>query len=297
MGSCTFDVDEVSADRDMVAVNFSNAFFEKNDMMKLMREHDDLYDVTLATEDDEVEAHKIVLGTVSPVLKRLVTKNQSQHPIIFLRGASRSDLTHLLDYIYNGEVMMEESELEPFISLASDLKIVGIDQQNMNMDIGNTDKASDNLEMKECRKTSKKVFNCLICNKEISSDHSEVWYHYTMCYYEEGALFPKFPPGPYNSDESGRPVDDMGIDVLYSCCEVHCCSTGKKWGYKEYLLHRVMCHRMLEEVIMEDKRKGVQEELNEILVTKNGHQYRAECFTPKIKALNLGKSRRKRRRR
>ena len=42
---------------------------------------------------------------------------------------------------------MEESELEPFISLASDLKIAGIDQQNMNMDTGNTDKVSDSLEM------------------------------------------------------------------------------------------------------------------------------------------------------
>ena len=84
--------------------------------------------------------------------------------------------------------------------------------------------------------------------------------------------------------------------MFYTCAEMHCCYTGKKLGYKEYLLHRAMCHRMLEEVIMEEQREGVQEGLQEVLLTKEGFRYRAECFKSKIKTLKLGQQRKRQRR-
>ena len=77
---------------------------------------------------------------------------------------------------------------------------------------------------------------------------------------------------------------------------MHCCYTGKNLGYKEFLLHQAMCHRMLEEVIMEEQRDDVQDGLHKVLLTKNGYRYRAECFKTKIKALNLSKHRKRQRR-
>ena len=53
---------------------------------------------------------------------------------------------------------------------------------------------------------------------------------------------------------------------------------------------------MLEGVIMEEQQEGVEDGLNEVLLTKNGYRYRAECFKSKIKALKLGQGRKRLRR-
>jgi len=42
-------------------------------------------DVTLATETESFQAHKLILSACSPYFKKLFTQNPCKHPIIFLK--------------------------------------------------------------------------------------------------------------------------------------------------------------------------------------------------------------------
>ena len=101
-------------------------------------------DVTLACEDKEVKAHKLILSSCSPFFKRLLVKKHvasNVHPLIFLRVVEAEQLEAVLAFMYQGEVNIiviitikvfivkvniQEEDLGSFILLAKDLKIKGL---------------------------------------------------------------------------------------------------------------------------------------------------------------------------
>jgi hypothetical protein len=48
------------------------------------------------------------------------------HPVVYLRGVKRSDLRHILDFMYFGEVNVAQEDLTSFLAVAEDLKIKGL---------------------------------------------------------------------------------------------------------------------------------------------------------------------------
>ena len=109
------------------------------------------FDVTLACEDKEVKAHKLILSACSPFFKRLLLQKHvasNLHPVIYLRGVKADQLDAVLAFIYQGEVSIiihiniiritsiiisiiiiiivkvniKEEELDSFMLLAKDLK-------------------------------------------------------------------------------------------------------------------------------------------------------------------------------
>ena len=64
-------------------------------------------DVTVACEDKEVKAHKLILSSCSPFFKRLLVKKHvasNVHPLIFLRVVEAEQLEAVLAFMYQGEV-------------------------------------------------------------------------------------------------------------------------------------------------------------------------------------------------
>ena len=54
---------------------------------KDLRQDKDFTDVTLACEDgQQVEAHKIVLTSLSPFFKSILSRNKHQHPIFYMKA-------------------------------------------------------------------------------------------------------------------------------------------------------------------------------------------------------------------
>ena len=100
-------------------VNISNAFHE-------LKEEKDFTDVTLACNDNQVEAHKVILAASSPFFKRILKKNPHSHPLIYLKGIKASDVEAVLNYIYHGEVNLEEANLKTFLEVAEDLEVKGL---------------------------------------------------------------------------------------------------------------------------------------------------------------------------
>ena len=93
----------------------------------LLRQEEDLYDVTLVSDDHtQIPAHKLVLSASSPYFKHILTQNKNSHPLLCLEGIRGQELQYILDYIYQGEVLLNQEELDRFVTVASRLKLEGL---------------------------------------------------------------------------------------------------------------------------------------------------------------------------
>ena len=103
--------------------NISSAFKE-------LRSECDLFDCTLSAGGRKIQAHKLILSACSKFFRNVFKENIHQHPLIYLRGVSSSDLLSALDFMYHGEVRVCQSDLNTFLALAEDLEIKGLTQTN-----------------------------------------------------------------------------------------------------------------------------------------------------------------------
>lgn len=115
--------------------NLSSAFLE-------LRNDADLCDVTLATDEDSVGAHKLVLSACSPQLKEMIRRhirlsggNSAQNMMIYLRGVRHADLVSVLEFMYCGSVNVAQEDLNSFLAVAEDLKVKGLTQNSNNKEL------------------------------------------------------------------------------------------------------------------------------------------------------------------
>ena len=103
-----------------------------------IRNHNQFFDVTLTTDDDEeytdsLRAHKVILSACSEFFRNILTKESMcthPNPLVYLRGISAQDLKYTLDFMYHGEVNVARDELDNFLEVAKTLKIKGLTQDS-----------------------------------------------------------------------------------------------------------------------------------------------------------------------
>lgn len=94
---------------------------------KDLRENVDFSDVTLVSEDDQqVEAHRVILSGCSTFFKELLKKTKHSHPMIYMRKVNAKNLKAILDFIYYGETNISQEDLDSFLSLAEELQLKGL---------------------------------------------------------------------------------------------------------------------------------------------------------------------------
>jgi len=103
--------------------NISSAFRE-------LRDDKDFFDITLACEDEQIQAHKIILSACSPFFRNILRRNIHQHPLLYLKGVKYTDLQSVLNFMYHGEVNVAQEELNSFLAVAEDLRVKGLTQSN-----------------------------------------------------------------------------------------------------------------------------------------------------------------------
>jgi len=101
--------------------NISSAFRE-------LREEKDFFDVTLACDDSQIQAHKVILSACSPFFRNVLRRNPHQHPLLYLKGVSYNELLSVLNFMYLGEVNVAQDELNSFLTVAEDLRVKGLTQ-------------------------------------------------------------------------------------------------------------------------------------------------------------------------
>ena len=101
--------------------NISGAFRE-------LREDKDFFDVTLACDDEQIQAHKVILSACSSFFRTVLRRNPHAHPLLYLKGVKYTDLQSVLNFMYHGEVNVAQEELNSFLAVAEELKVKGLTQ-------------------------------------------------------------------------------------------------------------------------------------------------------------------------
>jgi len=126
--------------------NVSTAFRE-------LREDKDFFDVTLACDDEQIQAHKVILAACSSFFRTVLRRNKHEHPLLYLKGVRYIDLVAVLNFMYHGEVNVAQEQLNEFLSIAEELKVKGLTQtQTQNA----TKEVSQKYRSPEIRNVTKK---------------------------------------------------------------------------------------------------------------------------------------------
>ena len=116
-----------------------------------LRSDKEFTDVTLACEDLQIEAHKVVLVASSPFFKELLRKNKNSHPLVYMRSLKSEDLAGMMDFLYYGEAKILQENLDSFLALAEELKLNGLTTETSNIDNEEVMKSSPSNFNKEVK--------------------------------------------------------------------------------------------------------------------------------------------------
>ena len=103
--------------------NISSAF-------KDLRDDKDFFDVTLACDNEQIMAHKVILSACRPFFRTILRRNIHQHPLLYLKGVRYLDLQSVLDFMYHGEVSVAQDDLNSFLAVAEELRVKGLTQND-----------------------------------------------------------------------------------------------------------------------------------------------------------------------
>lgn len=88
----------------------------------------DFVDVTLACSDGStLDAHKVILSSVSTYFRDILKSAPCKHPIIILKDTCREEASAMLEFAYTGEVNVGQELLPSLLHTARCFKIKGLD--------------------------------------------------------------------------------------------------------------------------------------------------------------------------
>merc|ERR1711915_687704 len=95
-----------------------------NDLWKNER----FLDVTIVCDDDQIDAHKLMLSAASPFFQKILLRSEHHvgRPLLYLKGTRIKQIYSLLEFIYKGEVRVHPEDLEGFMHWANNFEIEGI---------------------------------------------------------------------------------------------------------------------------------------------------------------------------
>ena len=111
-----------------------------------LRDDKNFFDVTLACEDEQIQAHKVILSACSQFFRNILRRNPHQHPLLYLKGVKYTELQSVLNFMYHGEVNVAQEDLNSFLAVAEDLRIKGLTQKPSDSQTAQSSKSASNVE-------------------------------------------------------------------------------------------------------------------------------------------------------
>ena len=91
-----------------------------------LRKDEHFSDVTLACENRQFQAHKVVLSAGSSFFEQILKSHKHPSPLVYLKGVEAKHMELFLDYMYSGEVVLKQEELENFLKTGQELGLKGL---------------------------------------------------------------------------------------------------------------------------------------------------------------------------
>merc|ERR1711892_369082 len=92
--------------------------------------HEAFVDVTISCYGLNLKAHKMVLSACSPSFQSMFYNTPDKHPIVFLKDVRYDEMKALLEFMYRGEVSVDQENLSSLLKVAESLKIKGLADVN-----------------------------------------------------------------------------------------------------------------------------------------------------------------------
>ena len=146
-------------DKEDYILNFADHEQKRNSALQILWKNNDFLDVTIACDDDQIDAHKVILSAASPFFRKILKRNPHSHPLLYMRGTSKKQLEALIEFIYSGQTKISEEDLEQFLGLAKSLQIDGLYREN------NIEKST--LDNEAAHKTDQQESNTLDHKKQL----------------------------------------------------------------------------------------------------------------------------------
>jgi len=124
--------------------------FEKNitDTLKDVKDDADFYDVTLACEDQLIQAHKLIISACSPFFRHILKLHRHNVPLLYLKGVRHKDMVSLLTFMYHGEVNVAQDDINRFLATAEELKIKGLTHKDKDQESCNKKLTDQTIKIK-----------------------------------------------------------------------------------------------------------------------------------------------------
>jgi len=121
-----------------------------------LQKEEEFCDMTLACEGKVIKTHKVIISAISPILRNILRNNSITNPCIYLRGVKFKELENLLNFVYQGEVCIEEEDINSFLEVGKELQIKGMAAVQK---LDSKSSPMDPLENRENIETVKIVFS------------------------------------------------------------------------------------------------------------------------------------------
>lgn len=107
-------------------------------------------DVTLACEGKSIKCHKVMLSACSSYFEDLLTHNPCKHPIILMKDLRFWEVQALVDFMYNGEVNVQEDKLPSLLAAAEALQIKGLTGPSNNPSVDGEAEEEESVPSENC---------------------------------------------------------------------------------------------------------------------------------------------------
>ncbi|XP_020279362.1 broad-complex core protein isoforms 1/2/3/4/5-like [Pseudomyrmex gracilis] len=125
-------------DRQQFCVSWNSHQSNMHSAFPKLLSSEQFVDVTLACDGGSIKCHKVVLSACSDYLERLLLDIPCSHPVIFLRDMKMWELQALVEFMYRGEVYVEQQQLATLMQAAEVLQIRGLSTQGCDNSSENT---------------------------------------------------------------------------------------------------------------------------------------------------------------
>lgn len=100
-----------------------------NNILQVFSDHlvqECLVDVTLFCEGRLVKAHKIMLSACSLYFREIFDVYTDRQPLVILNGVRFDVLKQLIEFMYRGEVKVQDADVADLLQLAETLQVKGL---------------------------------------------------------------------------------------------------------------------------------------------------------------------------
>jgi len=139
-----------------------------------LRGANQLHDVSLYIDSHHtIGAHKVILCTVSPYFRRLLTTlppTAAAHPVLLMpKDVTKVEVGQILDFVYYGEVSLPQSQVQRFLDIAEHFEIRGLKEESKTDSNANRQSSPANLTTARTRHPSNTMKSvgllCPHCNQ------------------------------------------------------------------------------------------------------------------------------------